>query len=84
MSGDLCVISVLSLSYLCRPRATAKLFCDMGCPGEVRGAPQPRATAKLFWDLGCPLDVPVSSGELRSRVLLQSYSGIWSVRWMPR
>ena len=29
-----------------------------------------------------PLDVPVSSGELRSRVLLESYSGTSSIRCM--
>ncbi len=38
----------------------------------------PRAIAKLFWDLEHPVDAPVSSGELRSHVLLESYSAIWA------
>ena len=50
-----------------------------GCPSELRGAPEPRASSKLFSDLRCPVDVPVSSGKLRSRVLVEGHSGIWGV-----
>ena len=46
------------------------------CPGELRGDPERHASCKLFWDLRCPVDVPVSSGEIRSVMLVEIYSGI--------